>query len=75
MPKYFLDVLSFYNKVSTQWIVGFSGIVGLNYQSVKDMAEIFEFELTPFNMSVIQEIEGYVLDQDAKKRDKDRETF
>lgn len=63
MPKYIQKALDFYDKVKTQWVVGFGGIVGLNYQSVESVARIYEFELTPFNMAVIQEIETYILNK------------
>lgn len=69
MPIYILKVLDFYNKISTQWVVGFDGIVGLNYQSVESVARIFDFELTPFRMSVIQEIESFTLNKKMEKQE------
>lgn len=67
MPNYILKVLDFYRKISTQWIVGFSGRVGLNYQSVESVANIYNFELTPFNMTVIQEVESFILKRERDK--------
>jgi len=67
VPRYIYNIIDFYYKIQTQWNVGFGGRVGLNYQSVKQTAEIFEFDLNDFSMSVIQEIEYFILQKDNSK--------
>jgi len=70
VPRYIQDVLSFYYKVSTQWNVGFGGRIGLNYQSVKDVADIFGFDINDFTMTVLQEIEHFILHRESTRSTK-----
>jgi len=36
-------------------------VIGLDYTALEKVANIFEFELTPYSMVLIQEIEKYYL--------------
>lgn len=63
--KCVLDVIEFFGKISSQWRTSFNGATGLDYVAVDKVAEIFGFELTPYNMNLIQEIEQYNLRKDS----------
>jgi hypothetical protein len=67
MPKHILEVIDFFDTVATQWNVGFAGMIGLNYQSVTSMASVYSFELTPYRMDVLREIEYYYLERNKSK--------
>ena len=60
-----MEVVEFFNIIKTQWNVGFSGAIGLNYLSVIETAKIYDFELTPYRMELIRFIEGYHLKKDS----------
>ena len=61
IPKYIAEIVDFYSLVSTQWRTGGmnGALVGLDYNAIKMVAQVFDFEVTPFRMAVIQEIEHW----------------
>lgn len=56
-----MEVFEFYDTIKTQWNVGMAGLIGLNYASIEMASRVYEFELTPFRMDVIREIESFYL--------------
>lgn len=69
MPMYLHEIIDFFQKVSTQWVVSMSGLVGLDYNSVKVVSDVYRFELTPFRMEVIRLLEMRQLQKSNKKSD------
>lgn len=60
LPFFVSEIFWFYEKISTQWIVGgfMSGVpIGLNYQSVRIVADIYDFSLTSWQMEGLRDIE------------------
>jgi len=52
------EVVDFFQKISTQWVVGgMCGVIGLNYSAVIEIAKIYDFELTPYRMDLVRFIE------------------
>ena len=66
VPLHILEVIEFFDTVSTQWNVGFSGITSLNYASVEMMSKVYDFELTEWRMDVIREIEAFYLEKERE---------
>jgi len=67
LPFYVHNVFDFYDRIKTQWNVGFDGLIGLNYQSIVQMSKVFDFELSEVNMMIIQEIELFIVEKSRKK--------
>lgn len=47
--------------VSTQWRVGMSGPVGLDYGAIEQLARLYEINLTPGVMAKLRALEALVL--------------
>lgn len=65
VPLYILEVFNFFNKVSTQWNVGgMDGrLLGLNYLAVLETAKIYKFEMLPYKMDILREIEAFYIER------------
>jgi len=44
-----------------------AGLIGMNYSSIEVLAKAYQFELTPFRMMLIQEIEQFYLEFNRSK--------
>jgi len=64
LPLHIKEVMDFFRKISTQWVVGgMGGAIGLNYNAVVEVAKIYGFEITPYRMDLIRFIEEYILER------------
>ena len=50
-----------WNLVSTQWRVGMSGTVGLDYGAIEQLARLYEITVTPGAMTKLRALEALVL--------------
>ncbi len=53
-------------RISTQWRTGMNGAVGLDYNAMNTVAEIYGLEITPVIFEKIRAIEYYVLEKAQK---------
>lgn len=60
--------LDVWDSCQTQWRVGPVGATGLDYQGVKDVAEILGIDLTPEVFGFIQQLELAAIEEMPEKR-------
>ncbi|MCX7779610.1 MAG: DUF1799 domain-containing protein [Negativicutes bacterium] len=54
-------------RVNTQWRMGFDGPVGLDYNALHTVAEIYGLEITPALFEKIRELEYYTMKKTQEK--------
>ena len=71
LPKYYKEIMDFYDKVKTQWRVtsdiNGAALVGLDYLAVAKTAKIYKFKLDSFRMDVLREIESFIRNKENVK--------
>ena len=58
---------------NTQWIAGGFGVIGLNYQTVMEMAKLYMIEITPNLMAKIRILEREYLKKINEKGNKEEQ--
>lgn len=58
-----------WQKINTQWRVGFGGVVGLDYAAIPYIAEVMDYEITPVDLDKIKVLEIYTLKKQKEECD------
>ena len=61
------EVFFIFQKMTTQWNVGFAGRTGLKYENLKFVADMYSIELDTNTFEKIQIMESFMIEHDTKQ--------